>query len=104
MIEPIRETLDAGMQSDIDDVDDRWQHSLREDILNAKVAIHGTVVEREMTLREVADLKTGDIIPIEMPEHFTLEAQGVPMFRGKLGVSDKNLAVKIIEQINHKRR
>jgi flagellar motor switch protein FliM len=39
-----------------------------------------------------------------MPEFFTLEAQGVPMFRGKLGVSDENLAVKIIEQINHKRR
>jgi flagellar motor switch protein FliM len=26
------------------------------------------------------------------------------MFKGKLGVSDENLAVKIIEQINHKRR
>ena len=104
MIEPIRETLDAGMQSDVDDVDDRWQHSLREDILNAKVAVHGTVVRQELSLREVAALKTGDIIPIDMPELFTLEAQGVPMFRGKLGVSDENLAVKIVEQINHRRR
>ena len=104
MIEPIREVLDAGMQSDIDDVDDRWQQSLREDILSAKVAIHGTVVEREMTLRKVAALKTGDIIPIDMPEYFTLQAQGIPMFKGKLGVSDENLAVKIIEQFNHKRR
>jgi flagellar motor switch protein FliM len=104
MIEPIREVLDAGMQSDIDDVDDRWQQSLREDILNAKVAIHGTVVEHEMSLRKVAALKAGDIIPIEMPEHFTLQAQGIPMFKGKLGVSDENLAVKVVEQFNHKRR
>jgi flagellar motor switch protein FliM len=92
------------MQSDIDDVDDRWQQSLREDILNAKVAVHGTVVKHQLSLREVAALKSGDIIPIDMPEFFTLEAQGVPMFKGKLGVSDENLAVKIIEQLNHKRR
>ena len=104
MIEPIRETLDAGMQSDVDDVDERWKQSLRDDILGAKVEIHGTVVEKEITLREVSELKAGDIIPIEMPESFTLEAQGVPVFRGKLGTSDDNLAVKITEQINHRRR
>ena len=33
MIEPMREVLDAGFQSDVDDVDERWQQSLREDIL-----------------------------------------------------------------------
>jgi flagellar motor switch protein FliM len=104
MIEPIRETLDAGMQSDVDDVDDRWLQSLREDILSAKVDIHGTVVEKELSLREVSELKEGDIIPIDMPELFTLEAQGIPMFKGKLGVSDENLAVKIVEQLNHRRR
>jgi flagellar motor switch protein FliM len=104
MIEPIRETLDAGMQSDVDDIDDRWLQSLREDILNAKVAVHGTVVEKELSLREVAELKEGDIIPVDMPEDFVLEAQGIPMFRGKVGVSDEHLAVKIIEQINHRRR
>lgn len=104
MIEPIRETLDAGMQSDVDDVDDRWLQSLREDILSAKVDVHGTVVEKKMSLRDVAKLHAGDIIPIDLPELFTLEAEGIPMFRGKLGVSDENLAVKIVEQINHKRR
>jgi flagellar motor switch protein FliM len=104
MIEPIREVLDAGMQSDVDDVDDRWQQSLREDILSVNVDMHGTVVQKKMSLRDVAKLKTGDIIPIDLPELFTLEAHNIPMFRGKLGVSDENLAVKIVEQINLKRR
>lgn len=104
MIEPIREILDAGMQSDIGDVDDRWLQSLREDILNVNVDIHGTVVEKTMSLRDVAKFKKGDIIPVDLPELFTLEAHGIPMFRGKLGVSDENLAVKIVEQINHRRR
>ena len=104
MIEPIREILDAGVQSDVDDVDERWLQSLREDILDAQVPMHGTLVERRMSLREVAALKAGDIIPVEMPEEFILQANGVPIFRGKMGISGENLAVKVIDQIKPKRR
>jgi len=104
MIEPIREVLDAGVQSDVDDVDERWLQSLREDILDARVPVHGTLVERQITLREVADLKAGDIIPVDMPEEFILQANGVPVFRGKMGISNDNLAVKIIDQIKKRRR
>lgn len=104
MIEPMREILDAGVQSDVDDVDERWQLSLREDILDAQVDIHGTIVERDIKLRDVAKLKTGDVIPIDLPETFVLEANGIPIFNGKMGISNDNLAVKIIDQIKHKRR
>ena len=104
MIEPIREMLDAGVQSDVDDVDERWQQSLREDILGARVPIHGTVVERLITLRQVAALKAGDVIPVEMPDDFILQANGIPVFRGKMGVSDENLAIKIIEPLIHRKR
>jgi flagellar motor switch protein FliM len=104
MIEPIREILDAGVQSDIDDVDERWMQSLREDILEATVPLHGTLAERRISLREVAAFKAGDIIPIEMPEQFVLQANGVPVLRGRMGISGENLAVKITEQIKPKRR
>ena len=104
MIEPMREVLDAGFQSDVDDVDERWQQSLREDILEAPVDIHGTLAQRDITLREVAALKTGDVIPIEIPEDFVLEANGIPIFTGKMGISNENLAVKIKEQISHRKR
>jgi len=104
MIEPMREVLDASFQSDVDDVDERWQQSLREDILEAPVEIHGTLAQRDITLREVAALKTGDVIPIEIPEDFVLEANGIPIFTGKMGISNENLAVKIKEQISHRKR
>ncbi len=104
MIEPIREVLDAGVQSDVDDVDERWLQSLREDILDARVPVHGTLVDRYITLREVAALKAGDVIPVDLPEEFILQANGVPIFRGKMGISDENLAVKIIDQLKSRRR
>ena len=104
MIEPIREMLDAGVQSDVDDVDERWQQSLKEDIMDASVSIHGTLVERQMKLRDIVKLQEGDVIPVEMPEDFILRSNHVPLFRGKMGISNQNLAVKISEPMTVRRR
>ncbi len=102
MIEPIREVLDAGVQSDVDDVDERWINALQQDIMEARVPINATVVERKISLREVAKLKPGDVIPVEMPESVTLKANGVPVFRAKLGSSNEHLALKIIERVKQR--
>jgi len=96
MIEPVREVLDAGVQSDIDEIDDRWVDSLRHDILRAKVPINATVVERNIKLRDLVGLEAGDIIPIELPETLTLSANRVPLFECKLGQSGDNLALKVM--------
>ena len=37
----------------------------------------------------------GDIIPVEMPDHVVLRANGVPMFRTNIGISNGNIALKI---------
>ncbi len=37
MIEPVREMLDAGFQSDLDDQDERWVNALRQDVLDVDV-------------------------------------------------------------------
>lgn len=100
MIEPIRETLDAGLQTDVDDVDDRWIKSMRESILNASVNIDCTIAEKEITLRDIIDLKEGDVIPMDMPEELVLTANGVPMMLAKLGQSKGNMALQVIEKIS----
>lgn len=97
MIEPIREVLDAGLQSDTDEQDERWVKALREDVLAAKVDLECDVVRREITLRDIVDLKAGDVIPIEFPDFHVLTANGVPMFKAQLGQSRGNLALKIKE-------
>jgi flagellar motor switch protein FliM len=98
MIEPIRETLDAGLQTDADDVDDRWVKSLREDIMGATVNIGCKVVEKDISLRDVVMLKKGDVIPVDMPEKLVLKANGVPVFNAKLGTSKGNLALQVINK------
>jgi flagellar motor switch protein FliM len=100
MIEPIREILDAGLQSDTDEQDERWVRALREDVLNAKVDLECDVARRDITLRDIADLKNGDVIPIELPDYHVLTANGVPMFRTQLGQHNGNLALKVLEVID----
>lgn len=95
MIEPIRELLDAGMQSDVDEHDERWGRALREDIMDASVEFSCNIFDKEITLRDVVDLEAGDVIPVDMPDTMVLRANGVPMFHTNLGISNGNLALKI---------
>ena len=99
MIEPIREMLDAGLQSDSDDGDDRWEHALRNDIMDATVNLECEVVQREVMLRDIMNLSAGDIIPIEMPESNVVLANEVPMFRVEFGQANEHLALKIVGKV-----
>ena len=99
LIEPIREILDAGVQSDVDDVDERWVNSLQHDILEAQVNLNAILLRQKITLGKLAKLKAGDVIPVEMPEFMTVTASGVPIFRGSLGQCNGNLAIRIGSRI-----
>lgn len=98
MLEPIRELLDA-ISSDSGEVDGSWQAALRGEVLRAEVSVNSLLVEKNMTIRDVMRLKKGDVIPIDMPETVTLKAEGIPVFEGKVGISDGNYAIQIIDKV-----
>jgi len=99
MLEPIRDLLVSGVQSNEDQKDERWLSALRRDIMMATLELDLTVAEREMTLRDVMKLQAGDIIPVELTDNLKLRANGLPLFKCQLGASRGNLAVKIKETI-----
>ena len=103
MIEPIREMLDAGFQSDVDDQDERWINALREDILDVSVPLGATVVRRQLKLRDILHMQPGDVIPVELPEHMIMRANGVPSFKVKLGSHKGNLALQILDPLERPR-
>ncbi|MCF2950211.1 flagellar motor switch protein FliM [Paraglaciecola aquimarina] len=99
MLEPIRELLDAGVQSDKEDTDLRWSKALRDEILDVSVALSTHMMDVKLSLEEVMNLEAGNIIPIEMPEHITVLIEDLPTFRAKMGRSRDNVALKITEKI-----
>ncbi|AFJ59529.1 MAG: flagellar motor switch protein FliM [Pseudomonadales bacterium RIFCSPLOWO2_12_60_38] len=102
MIEPVREMLDAGFQSDLDDQDERWVKALREDLLDVDVPLSATVARRQLRLRDILHMAPGDIIPVDLPEELIMRANGVPSFKVKLGSHKGNLALQVVEPINRR--
>ncbi len=95
MIEPIRDILGAGLQSDRGENDTRWIRALQDEIKEAKVELRSHLVETELPLREVLEMEAGDIIPVELPEQVVVAAAGVPIFKGQFGISNGKHAVKV---------
>jgi flagellar motor switch protein FliM len=82
MIEPMRELLDAGIQSDRSEVDERWIRALRDEVKVAEVELSSNAAETTLSLEDVMNLKPGDIIPVELPEIVLVRAEGIPVLRG----------------------
>ncbi|CTP82683.1 flagellar motor switch protein FliM [Xanthomonas translucens pv. arrhenatheri] len=95
MLEPIRELLDAGIQSDRVDRDESWNIMLREQLNTAEVTVSSVLAQKQMTLRELTRLKIGDVLPIDLPKHVPLCVENIPVFTGEFGISRGQNAVKI---------
>lgn len=99
MIEPIREKLHAGLQSDTVEQDERWQKILYESIKEAPLTINSVLAKVDISLRDLGMIKPGDVIPIDLPETVAGLIEGIPVFRSKYGVSRGNHALKVTEII-----
>jgi flagellar motor switch protein FliM len=65
----------------------------------AGVGLRSTLVETTLSLRDINALRAGDVIPIDIPELVTLEAEDTPVFRGKFGIHNGSRAVKILHKV-----
>ena len=95
MIEPIRELLDAGVQSDKGDTDVRWNKALREEVMDVQVDMRVKMLDLVLSLGQVMDLKAGDVLNVEMPENLLVYIEDLPSYHAKLGRTKDKLAIKI---------
>lgn len=94
MVEPIRTMLDAGVQSDRMERDERWINYLHEEVMDAEVELSSLLLETKISIGEFLYLRIGDVIPINLPEVTTVFAEDVPVFRGRYGQSNGRYAVR----------
>lgn len=95
MLEPIRELLDAGVQSDRVEKDESWERALRSQLQDAEVELSSAIAQRTITLRELCRLKVGDVIPIDLPPTITLQVEKTALFSGEFGVHNGRNAIKV---------
>ena len=102
MLEPLKEQLEAGVQSDRGEVDERWVRALREEVRNVPVEISSELTSAEITVEELINIKDGDIIPVTIPDTVLVRvANDVSMFHGKFGIFDGYKAIQITKALKH---
>lgn len=104
MIEPIRDLLDAGIQSDRAEQDERWSDLLREDVFDAELELSSLLLETRISLGVLARLRPGDVVPVDLPELVTVFAEDVPFYRARFGVSGGNNALRLEHPVRRRKR
>jgi flagellar motor switch protein FliM len=104
MIEPLREVLESGMQSDRVEHDDRWSQALRAELEDAEVEVRALLGRVTLKLSDVMNLAPGDVLPSDFSGQVTLFAEDVPVFRGVYGRSGGQHALKVSERVGRTRQ
>lgn len=95
MIEPIRDMLTSTMQADRAEADERWVHQMSLQVQDAEVELVANLGHTSVTLRQILDLKQGDVISLDLPEAVVAQVDGVPLFRCQYGQKNGQLALKV---------
>jgi flagellar motor switch protein FliM len=99
MIEPIRELLYSTMQGDHVVADKRWLHMLSKQIQAAEIELTAVLGQASTTVDQVLKMKTGDFIPLEVPDNVIANVSGVPVMECKYGVFNNQYALKVINML-----
>ncbi len=102
MLGPIHEQLMSAVASDTAEPDGHWFEQLKAGIEQVTLPVRVELAEIEMSVSDLLDLSPGDVFEIERPQSVVIEAEGVPLFRGRWGRYGAKSAVRIDGNINPK--
>ena len=97
--EPVRDKLTEGLKTVSPETRQRWRQGLRAQLEHTELDLTSVFLETEVTMRELLQMKPGDILPIEMPKVAMLRSGSRPLLRGKFGLSRGYNAVSVLEAV-----
>ena len=101
MIEPIKEKLYSGFQSEQLEVDHRWIERFKERLKESELNIRIDLGKTSISSRDFLKIKKGDVIVLDKRIEYPLviDIENLPKFIAYPGKLNNNLAVKIISDI-----
>jgi flagellar motor switch protein FliM len=103
-IDPIRDLLATVMQGDQIEPDQRWLQQLAKQVQGAEVEMVATLAETSVTLKQILNMKVGDVIVLDIKPSVIACVDTVPVFRCRHGISKGQYALRIEEVISPSRR
>jgi flagellar motor switch protein FliM len=99
MLEPLHDRLVGDADDSAADPDPHWQGTLRGRLGRAELMLRVELTALQITVGDLLDLRPGSVLDIDRPETVTVEAGGVPLFRGRWGRRGRKLGVMIDETL-----
>ncbi len=101
MIEPIKEKLYSGFQSEQLEVDHRWIERFKERLKESELNIRVDVGKTSISSRDFLKIKKGDVIVLDkrIEDPLVVDIENLPKFIAYPGKINNNFAVKIISDI-----
>ncbi len=85
MIEPIKDLLTSSLQAENLEVDKRWTRLMRQQIQLAEVELVADLGTAKINLRDIVNMKVGDVIPLEIPQTVEAKVDGIPVMECAYG-------------------
>lgn len=103
-VEPIREKLQAGFQSEQLEIDKVWMNRFRNNLMAADLDILIELGNTQISAKDAINLKLGDVITLDKycTDPVNIFVEGIMKFKGYPGIYKGNQAVKISEIIQEK--
>lgn len=104
MLEPIKEKLSAGFQSEQMEVDKGWTNRFKEGLIKSNVEIMVELGRSQIHGKEVVNLKKGDVIQLDQyaSDPLDIYVEGIIKYKGYPGNFKGNQAVQISQIITGK--
>ncbi|MGD0883894.1 MAG: flagellar motor switch protein FliM [Thermodesulfovibrionales bacterium] len=97
LIEPIKEKLNSGIQSERFHVDQRWVERVKEILLDSSVEVVAELGRVQVPCQELMNLDVGSVINLckNVTDDLAVKVQNVRKYGGKPGYSRGNQALRI---------
>ncbi|HEX5126634.1 MAG TPA: flagellar motor switch protein FliM [Rhodocyclaceae bacterium] len=95
MVEPIRDVLYSSMQSDHITQDKRWVSLMSKQVQAVDIELVTTLASATLSLRDIANFKVGDVIPLSIPDTVQAKVHGVDVLDCNYGVQGGRYALKV---------
>jgi len=95
MVEPIRDVLYSTMHSEQAASDKRWTTLLTQQLQQADVELVATLGGSEITLRDIVNMRVGDVIPLVLEDKIKASVDSIPVMECTYGVRNGVYAIRI---------
>jgi flagellar motor switch protein FliM len=100
VVESLRALGDPARRQNPANDAEKWRNRLRHDVESARVSMRAILTASEISLRDIAMARPGDVIYTDLPGSVVLVAGDKPLLEGTLGVSQGRNAVRISKPVN----